>query len=80
MFKKRWLLRCKFQSHLLKPGDNLSLSSAEYFADLKILEPPTLETGVAYKKAEYHCNCQGNYTLLYKDKPCQNKQAEIGKK
>ena len=39
-----------------------------------------LETGVAYKKTEYRCNCQGNYTLFSKDKLCQNKQAEIGKK
>ena len=47
---------------------------------LKILEPQPLETGVAYKKTEYRCNCQGNYTLFYKGKLCQNKQAEIGKK
>ena len=46
----------------------------------KILEPQPLETGVAYKKTEYRCNCQGNYTLFYKGKLCQNKQAEIGKK
>ena len=45
---------------------------------LKILEPQSLETGVAYKKTEYRC--QGNYTLFYKDKLCQNKHAEIGKK
>ena len=45
---------------------------------LKILEPQSLETGVAYKKTKYRC--QGNYTLFYKDKLCQNKQAEIGKK
>ena len=28
----------------------------------------------------YHCNCQENYTLFYKNKLCQNKEAEIGKK
>ena len=47
---------------------------------LKILESQPLETGVAYKKNEYRCNWQGNYTLFYKDKLCQNKQAETGKK
>ena len=46
---------------------------------LKILEPQPLETGVAYKKTEYRCNCQENYIFFYKDKLCQNKQAEIGK-
>ena len=44
---------------------------------LKILEPQPLATGVAYKKTVYRCNYQGNYTLFYKDKLCQNKQAEI---
>ena len=44
---------------------------------LKILEPQPLATGVAYKKNKYRCNCQGNYTLFYKGKLCQNKQAEI---
>ena len=47
---------------------------------LKILEPQPLETEVTYKKTEYRCNCQGNYTLFYKDKLCQNKQAKICKK
>ena len=42
---------------------------------LKILEPQPLETGVAYKKTEYRCNFQGNYTLF-----CKDKLAEIGKK
>ena len=46
---------------------------------LKILEPRPLVTGVAYKKTVYRCNCQGNYTLFYKDKLCQKKQAEIAK-
>ena len=46
---------------------------------LKILEPQPLATGVAYKKAVYRCNCQGNCTLFYKDKLCQDKQAEIAK-
>ena len=46
---------------------------------LKILEPQPLATAVAYKKAVYRCNCQVNYTLFYKDKLCQNKQAEIAK-
>ena len=45
-----------------------------------MLEPQPLETGVADKKTEYPCNCQGKYTLFYKDKLCQNKQAETGKK
>ena len=44
------------------------------------MEPQPLETGVAFKKTMYCCNCQRNYTLFYKDKLCQNKQAEIGKK
>ena len=47
---------------------------------LRILEPQPLATEVAYKKSVYRCNCQGNYTLFYMDKLCQNKQAEIGKK
>ena len=47
---------------------------------LKTLEPQPLATGVAYKKTVYHCNCQGNYTLFYQDKLCQNEQAETGKK
>ena len=47
---------------------------------LKILEPQPLAIGVAYKKAVYRCNCQGNYTFSYKDKLCQSKQAKIGKK
>ena len=47
---------------------------------LKTLEPQPLATEVAYKKTVYHCNCQGNYTLFYQDKLCQNKQAETGKK
>ena len=46
---------------------------------LKILEPQPLATGVAYKTTVYRCNCQGNYTLFYKDKLCQKKQAEIAK-
>ena len=46
---------------------------------LKILEPQPLATGAAYKKTVYRCNCQGNYTLFYKDKLCQNKQVEIAK-
>ena len=46
---------------------------------LKILEPQPLATAVAYKKTLYRCNCQVNYTLFYKDKLCQNKQAEIAK-
>ena len=46
---------------------------------LKILEPQPLATGVAYKKTVYRCNCQGHSTLFYKDKLCQNKQAEISK-
>ena len=45
---------------------------------LKILEPQSLGTGVAYKKTKYHC--QGNYPLIYKDELFQNKHAEIGKK
>ena len=47
---------------------------------LKILEPQPLATGVAYKKTVYRCNCQGNHTLSYKDKLCQNKQGGTGKK
>ena len=47
---------------------------------LKILKPQPLATGVAYKKTMYRCNCQGNYTLSYKEKLCQSKQAETGKK
>ena len=47
---------------------------------LRISEPQPLATGVAYKKTVYPCNCLGNYTLFYKGKLCQNKQAEIGKK
>ena len=46
---------------------------------LKILEPQPLATGVAYKKTVYRCNCRGNYTLFYKDKLFQNKQAETAK-
>ena len=46
---------------------------------LKILEPQPLATGAAYKKTVYRGNCQGNYTLFYKDKLCQNKQVEIAK-
>ena len=46
---------------------------------LKILEPQPLATGVTYKKTVYRCNCQGNYTLFYKHKLCQNKLAEITK-
>ena len=47
---------------------------------LNILEAQSLETGGTYKKTEYGCKSQGNYTLFYKDKLYQNKQAEIGKK
>ena len=46
---------------------------------LKILEPQPLANAVAYKKIVYRCNCQINYTLFYKDKLWQNKQAEIAK-
>ena len=46
---------------------------------LKILEPQPLETAVAYKKTVYHCNCQVNYTLFYKDKFCQNKQFHVNR-
>ena len=46
---------------------------------LKILKPQPLATEVAYKTTEYRCNYQGNYTLFYKDKLSQNKQAEIAK-
>ena len=47
---------------------------------LEILGPQSLATGVAYKKTVYRYNFRGNYTLSYKDKLCQSKQAEIGKK
>ena len=47
---------------------------------LKILKPQRLVTEVAYKKTMYRCNFQGNYTLSYKEKLCQSKQAETGKK
>ena len=47
---------------------------------LEILEPQFLATRVAYKKTMYRYNFQGNYTLSYKDKLCQSKQAETGKK
>ena len=46
----------------------------------KILELQPLATGVAYEKTVCCCNCQGNYTFFYKDKLCQKKQAQIGKK
>ena len=47
---------------------------------LNFLEPYPLATGIAFKKTVCRCTYQGNYTLFYKDKRCQKKQAEIGKK
>ena len=69
----------KFQSQLLKPSDNLNLNSTQYLADAYFLKPQPLATALAYKKTVYRYNCQVNYTLFYKDKLCQNKQAEIAK-
>ena len=46
---------------------------------LKVLEPQPLSTAVAYKKTMYRCNCQVNYTLFYKGKLCQKKEAKIAK-
>ena len=46
---------------------------------LKILEPKLVATVVAFKETVHSCNYQGNYTLSYKDKLCQNRQAEIAK-
>ena len=47
---------------------------------MAILKPQPLATGVAYKKPVCGCNCQINYTLLYKSKLCQSKDTETGKK